>query len=284
MKKLLALIGFVLAITSAAYAQDEGTVEVKDRFERDKTVYFSFGPAFTLGENLGDYSTGLNFESGFLKRSNRLLSWGPSLSYLGFAYDDSKTYPYYYDPENDQAYELDQDGGNVNIISLGLNLKLNFIPVSDNTVFSIYGIVNPFVSFVYRKEVIQKASMYVDEDEVTGEYDGVYKTFVGNVIYSPKNYPSLASENKISGGAHLGFGLEFMPAKKISAFLQATFSYTLPITYISTESFLKAEDQYEDENNTIYYDAYKTLFLDDFPIVKEGFSAVSIKVGMAFNF
>src|SRR6478609_7177145 len=103
MKKLFGLLGFVLTITSVAYAQDEGTIEVKDRFERDKTVYFSLGPAFTLGENLGDYSTGFNIETGFLKRSNRLLSWGPSLSYLGFAYDESKTYPYYYDPDNDFA-------------------------------------------------------------------------------------------------------------------------------------------------------------------------------------
>jgi len=283
MKKLVCLFGFVACFTSIAIAQDEGTIEVKDRFERDKTVYFSFGPAFTLGENLGDYSVGLNFESGFLKRSNRLLSWGPSFSYLGFAYDESKTYPYYYDPDNDQAYELTMTGGNVNLISLGLNLKLSFIPVSDNSIFSVYGIVNPFVSFVNRTEIVQKAAMYVDED-TNGNYDGVYKTLIGNVVYTPKDFPALESENKFSGGAHLGFGLEFMPAKKISAFLQATFSYTLPITYLSTESFLKPQDQYVDANDTIYYDAYKTLFLDEFPVVKEGFSALSIKVGMAFNF
>lgn len=283
MKKLFCLFGFIACINSVTLAQDEGTVEVKDRFERDKTVYFSFGPAFTLGKNLGDYSVGLNFESGFLKRSNRLLSWGPSFSYLGFAYDETKTYPYYYYPQEDHAYELTMTGGNVNIISLGLNLKLSLIPVSDNTIFSVYGIVNPFVSFVNRTEVVQKASMYEDEDS-NGNFDGIYKTFIGNVVYLPKDYPALASENKFSGGAHLGFGLEFMPAKKISAFLQATFSYTLPITYLSTESFLKDDDRYVDEANTVYYDANETLFLDEFPVVKEGFSALSIKVGMAFNF
>jgi hypothetical protein len=279
MKKVYSPLVLFLLITFVSIAQDEGIVNVKDRFERDKTIYFSIGPAFTIGKNLGDYSVGFNFETGFLKRANRLLSWGPSLSYLGFAYDDAKTYPYYYDPQNDVAYEITQTGGDVNLVSLGLNLKLNFIPVSDNTVFSIYGIVNPFVSYVSRGEVVQNASRYYDEDG-----DGIYGDYLSDVVYTADDYPSLDSEKKVSGGAHLGFGLEFKPAKKISAFAQATFSYTLPITYVSTESFLKAEDQYIDSQNTLYYNAYKSLFLDDFPIVNEGFSAVSIKIGMAFNF
>lgn len=279
MKNVFILLGLVLITSFSVIAQDEGNVEVKDRFERDKTVYFSLGPAFTLGKNLGDYSTGFNFESGFLKRANRLLSWGPSLSYLGFSYDEAKTYPNYYDPQNDYALVLTQTGGDVNILSLGLNIKLNFIPVSDNTVFSVYGIVNPFVSYVNRTEVVETAKQYYDEDG-----DGVYADFLGTVVYSGAQYPALETDNKVSGGAHLGFGLEFMPAKKISLFAQATFSYTLPITYVATKTFLKDEDKYVDSQNTVYYDAGKSLFLDEFPIVKKGFSAVSIKVGMAFNF
>ncbi len=279
MKKIYILFSLLFLAALPVLAQDEGTVAVQDRFERDKTIYFSLGPAFTLGKNLGDYSTGLNFETGFLKRANRLLSWGPSLSYLGFAYDETKTYKYYYDETNDRAYEITQTGGNISILSLGLNLKLNFLPVSDNTVFSIYGIVNPFVSYVSRAEVEQNASIYNDLD-----LDGIYTDFDFDVTYSAADYPALGAESKVSGGAHLGLGLEFRPAKKVSIFAQATFSYTLPITYVSTQSFLKDEDRYFDALNTVYYDASKSLFLDEFPIVKKGFSAVSVKVGMAFNF
>ena len=156
---------------------------------------------------------------------------GPSLSYIGFAYDNTKTYPYYYDKVNDLALEVSQTGGDVNIVSLGLNFKLNFIPVSDNTIFSVYGIVNPFISYVNRTEVVENVAVYYDKDG-----DGLYHDFYNETIYSPEKYPALAADNKVSGGAHLGFGLEFHPAKKISFYAQATFSYTLPITYVSTES------------------------------------------------
>ncbi len=279
MIKNIFLTAVILLASVFAFAQDEGNVVIRDRFERDKTIYFSLGPAFTLGQNLGDYSAGFNVETGFLKRANRLISWGPSVSYLGFVYDELKTYPYYYYAEQDIALELKQTGGSVSILSLGLNLKLNLIPVSDNTKFSIYGIVNPFVSYVNRSEVVETADEYYDEDG-----DGVYADYLGTVTYSADTYPALASENKVSGGAHFGFGIEFMPAKKISFFAQATFSYTLPITYIATETFLKNEDQYLDAEDTIYYDASQSLFLEEFPIVKRGFSAVSVKVGMAINF
>ncbi|MEO7989903.1 MAG: hypothetical protein ABI663_10200 [Chryseolinea sp.] len=282
MKKLYSLLGLVFFVSSMALAQDEGTVEVKDRFERSNTLYFSLGPSFTLGKNLGDYSVGINFETGFLKRANRLLSWGPSLSYIGFAYDDSKTYPYYYSYNSDYTYILSQTGGDVGILSLGLNLKLNFIPVSDNTVFSVYGIVNPFVSYVTRSEVEENVDLYYDESG-----SGYYDYYDGSETYTANDYPALAADSRVSGGAHLGVGVEFKPAKKISVFAQATFSYTLPITYISTESFLKDEDiidyQFDEEDND-YYDGDYSLFLDEFPIVKKGFSAVSIKLGMAFNF
>lgn len=260
-------------------AQDEGAVVIKERFERNKTVYVSLGPSVTLGKNLGDYSAGFNFEAGFLKRSNRLISWGPSLSYLFFAYDESKTYPYYYDPNNNFALELTQEGGDVSILSAGINLKLSFIPVSDNTVFSAYGILNPFVSYASRTEVTEYADIYRDSN-----LDGLYRENRTSVTYDAADYPALAADNKISGGAHLGVGVEFRPAKMLSFFGQVTLSYTLPISYLSTKSFLHEEDEYVDGNDTIYYDAYESLYLDDFPIIEKGFSAVSIKVGAAFNF
>src|SRR5690349_19861354 len=111
MKVNLWLLSLALVFSISATAQDEGSVVVKERFERDKTIYFSLGPSVTLGKNLGDYSAGFNFEAGFLKRTNRLLSVGANFSYLQFNYDKEKTYPYYYDQPNDLAIILDFNGG-----------------------------------------------------------------------------------------------------------------------------------------------------------------------------
>src|SRR5687767_2432679 len=124
MRKLY-FIGAFMFVILAASAQDEGEVVVKKRFERDKTAYFSLGPSIAIGKNLGDYSTGFNVEAGFLKRSNKLISWGPSLSFLYFGYDDSKTYQYYYDVDQDAILFLKQEGGDVSLLSVGLNVKLN---------------------------------------------------------------------------------------------------------------------------------------------------------------
>jgi len=279
MRRFLCLLVFVSVFSLSTKAQDEGAIEVKSRFERANTIYFSLGPAFTLGKNLGDYSTGLTFEAGYLKRANRILSWGPSLSYLGFAYDESKTYPYYYDVAYDIAEELYQTGGDVNLLSLGLNLKLNFIPVSDATQFSIYGIANPFVSYISRDEVMQTIVYYNDYDE-----DGFYNGFEYEGTYSGDDYDALKAESKVSGGIHLGLGAELNPIKRISIFINVAYSYTLPISYVATESYLKPEDEFYDAGGTIYYDSESTIDNPKFPIVEKGFSAVSAKVGLAFNF
>ena len=293
MKKAIYVLGVLMFVTFIAAAQDEGDVVIKKRFERSKAAYFSLGPSIAIGKNLGDYSTGFNLEAGFLMRSNKLISWGPSLSYLYFGYDDSKTYRDYYDATNDFTLELTQVGGDISLASLGINLKLNFIPVSDNSTFSFYGIVNPFVSYVSRKAVTEEVDLF-DFNDDTGYYDAprghvTYDSEPGPLSSDP-GYPVLAADNKFSGGAHLGLGVELWPAKKFSFFAQVTYSYTLPVSYIATESFLKnisEDDKYsyeDDPKQTVYYDAAKTIYLDDFPIVKKGFSAISVKAGVTFNF
>lgn len=277
--RLLSLMFFMVFFVQLTTAQDEGDVKIMDRFERDKSVYFSAGPSFTLGENLGDYSTGLSFETGFLKKSNKLFSWGPNLSFLGFKYDESKTYKYYYDVPNDNAIEAYYEGGDIGIISLGLNLKLNFIPVGDKTPITVYGILNPFASFVMRSETSASGDFYQDLDG-----DIVYDDYYFDVTYTAEDYEALASDNKFSGGAHLGFGIEFIPSKAVSFFVQATFSYTLPVSYVSTSSYLKDEDRYFDGNQRVYYNATESFYKDDFPIIKNGFSALSVKAGLSINF
>jgi hypothetical protein len=279
MKKFILGFLVLLLLSTSLYAQDEGTAVAQTRFERDKSIYIGGGPSIPFGDNLGDYSLGLNFEAGFFKRLNKVMSIGPNISYLSFKYDADETYPYYYDPTNDYAIESSLSGGDVSLLSIGFNFKLNFVPVSDNSVFSLYGIGNPFVSFVSRGECIQSGDFYEDIDG-----DIVYDDFSFSVDYSPDDYPALKEESKVSGGVHLGIGFEINPTKKVSVFGQATFSYTLPITYVATNSFLKEEDQYFDGNDRIYYDAEQSFYLDEFPIKENGFSALSFKLGVSFNF
>ncbi len=284
MKKILLACLLLFFITLTLHAQDEGAAVAQQRFENDKGIYIAAGPAFALGKNLGDYSTGLSFEVGFLKRLNKVMSIGPNISYLAFKYDADKTYPYYYEAANDDAIELELTGGDVAILSAGFTLKLNFVPVGDNTKVSIYGIGTPFVSYSTRSELSGAGYFYEDFD-----FDGVYDDPNPNSNLFPDEwdasaFPVLEKESKVSGGLHVGFGADFVPTKAVAFFIQATFSYTLPITYVSTEDYLKDATKYEDENSTIYYEAGPTYYDEEFPVVKNGFSALSIKAGVSFNF
>src|SRR5688572_5582607 len=91
MKKLICLAGFIFISASTLMAQDEGVIQKRERIDRSQSVFIDFGPSFTLGENIGDYSVGFNVEAGYVKRLNRVLSIGPSLSYLSFKYDPEET-------------------------------------------------------------------------------------------------------------------------------------------------------------------------------------------------
>lgn len=280
MKKIILFLT-VFFVTMYAFAQDEGNVVVKERFERDHSLYLSLGPAFTLGKNLGDYSTGFNIELGYLKRVNRVFSIGPSLSYLSFGYDASKTQKNYYDQPDDVAIELSFSGGNVSLLSLGANVKLNFVPVSDNTKLSVYGVATPFVAMATKSEMTGAAHLF--KNNGSGVYN-VPTQPVSTVAFSKDNVPGFKKDTNITGGITIGLGFEVHPAQKISFFGQAGFSYTLPVNYIATNSFVTNSIQYHDTNGKVYYDEATSLDQETFPIVKNGFSAWNIKIGIAYNF
>ncbi|MFN3840282.1 MAG: hypothetical protein ACK4RF_06205 [Cyclobacteriaceae bacterium] len=277
---LLTLLLFALCLP--AIAQDEGEAVAKARFERDKSFYLGGGLALPFGGKLEDYANGVSFEGGFLKRLNKLLSIGGNVSYLSMKYDPDKTYPYYYNVNDDYAIELELDGGKVSMFSAGFVLKLNFVPVSDNSPFSLYGIFNPFVVQSKRSEMKGRGYFYEDLD-----LDGIYTDPVTGLFpdeWDASGFPVLNEETKITGGAYVGFGVEFMPVKPVSFFVQATVGYTGNITYVSTKDFLNNADQYVDVNGTIYYDADPTYYNPNFPIIKSGFPALSVKAGLSFNF
>ena len=303
MPKFTCLAFLLMACSIVVCAQDEGTIVKRERIDKSNNIFLSFGPSFTLGKNIGDYSVGYNVEGGFLKRVNRVFSIGSSVSYVAFAYDPEKTkaesaadlyvgtsgdlndwhenYDQFGLPPNyqwDYGYLLNLEGGDISLLSLALDLKLNFIPITDRSRFSFYGFAKPFVAMSKRTAVTGTGERYVYE---------AYEDKVNEILYYDENdniwhadgyidkwgpsatYPALEEETKITGGIFLGPGIEFMPAGKVTIFAQAAFGYTFPVSYVSTESFPKTTTSYVD---------------DEFPIVEKGFSSVNIQFGASFNF
>lgn len=263
------------ALLGAGYAQaqDEGAVVKKERIERDKSIFVGGGISIVAGDNLGDYSTGINFEGGFMKRVNRVLSIGGSISYAQFAYDPdvltTKPDPsgqglpsdFYYDTSLplssvDEGYFLTLTGGDVSIISLAGNLKFNFVPVKDNSVLSVYAFVKPFI-----------ASSTVSSISGTAEYiyyDGSDWTYDDSGDVSG----SFESKSSITGGVFLGPGIEINPAKPVSIFVQASFGYTFPMEVVSTRS---------------YGNDFNDIGATNFPLTSLGFTSINFSAGISFN-
>ena len=212
MKKAISIIFLFGIMIPEIYAQDIADVGVKSRFEKSRGIYLAGGPAFVQGA-LGDYSNGLGIETGFMKRLNKVMSIGAGLSYLSFNYDSKKTHPDYYNPDAEQTVKLSLGGGDVSLLSAGFNFKLNLIPVSDHTTFSVYGIGTPFVSYYSRGEVSGNGALY-NYNATSGKYD----IFVKNDPWTKADFPVLKSESKITGGVYLGRYSRMLPVQRAKLF------------------------------------------------------------------
>jgi hypothetical protein len=302
MKRAIYIItAFAFLISTPLFAQDEGTIEKRERITKSSGLFLNFGPSFTLGKNIGDYSTGFSFEGGFMKRVNRVLSIGPSLSYLSFKYDPEATtangggaYVDFGDPndwatkydipglEYDYGYVLTLEGGDITVTSLAFNIKLNLIPVRDESKFSIYVFAKPFIASATRTEVSGSDERYtyeiyeddngtatINDDYLYAGDEGEYYSDGTTSTWGADSYEALAEETSFTGGIFLGPGIEISPAKSVSVFAQASFGYTLPISMVSTKSYEPTVDSYIDE---------------EFPMVKKGFPSVNLQLGVSFNF
>lgn len=295
MKKIYCLLAG-LCIGFSALAQDEGHIAKRERFERDNGVFLGLGPSFTLGKNIGDYSTGLNIEVGYTKRLNRVISIGPSLSYLQFNYDPKKTginnafiseeAIYDYDTGYDYwpAAYIDFSGGDLSLVSLAVNIKVNLIPVMDNSKVSVYGFAKPFLTVANRKAVSGTAYVFPVID-----FDGDYAPSEEEVLWGAEYAVSipweagnpeweeygltisndLKKDSKITGGIFIGPGIEILPTNNVSFFAQAAFGYTFPVSFVSTKKYEGNQLENLDEK---------------FPITKEGFPSVNLQFGVSFNF
>lgn len=301
MKKIVYLLSFSLILSLPAFSQDEGLIQKKERLAKSNSIVLGVGPSFTLGKNIGDYSTGFNFEAGYVRRLNRILSVGASLSYTKFKYDPDVTndvggnaYTGIGDPNgwNNKyglsedfiyGYTLELEGGDLAMTSLAVNIKLNFVPIKDGTKFSVYGFVRPFVSSVSRTEVNGYSvryffetyedfgSSYYDYDDLLfyNQGDETWYPDGAEGSWGPDDYPALKSDTEITGGVAIGPGIEFMPNSTVSISLQASFGYTFPITFVSTKSYDSDLESYSDE---------------EFPMTKKGFPSLNLQFGVSFNF
>lgn len=302
MKKFICLAGLVFMSASMLMAQDEGVIQKRERIDKSKSIFIGLGPSFTLGKNIGDYSVGFNVEAGFVKRLNRVLSIGPSISYLNFEYDPEITteeggaYVGHGDPNNwrtefdgvpnlsyDYGYVLNLEGGDLSLLSLAVNLKVNFVPIRDNSKISVYGFAKPFVTVAMRKDVNGFAERYTyetyvdDQNTATANDDILYFNQGDDTWYTdgvthtwgPDDYEALKSDSEITGGIFVGPGIELFPVKAVSFYAQAAFGYTFPITYVATRSYPPTVESYLNE---------------EFPMVKKGFPSINIQFGVSFNF
>jgi len=182
------------------------------------------------------------------------------------------------------GYILNLKGGDLSLASLGLNLKLNFVPIKENTKVSIYGFAKPFITFASRTEVTGTDERYFyeafeDDNGTPGdEFDDLLYYNMGDDEWyadgyvgewGPETFEALQSDTEITGGIFVGPGIEIMPTGKFSAFLQASFGYTFPLTFVSTSSYESTVDDYVNP---------------EFPMVKKGFPSVNIQFGGSFNF
>jgi hypothetical protein len=310
--KRIVCFGFLMLSVYTITAQDEGVITKRERLDRSKSIFLGAGASVPFGKNIGDYSGGFSIEAGFVKRLNRVFSIGPSISYQSFKYDPEVTsaagggafyghddidikYSSQYDtwtdkytvPANsawDYAYVLTLEGGDLSLISLGVNLKFNFIPIRDNTKFSVYGFAKPFIAFSKRGEVTGSGQRWVweayeDTKNTTTENDDVvypdqndnkwYKDSFVDAWTAKDGYPVLEEESSVTGGIFLGPGVEFMPTNSVSIFAQAAFGYTFPVSYVSTKS---------------YDDSIESYLDDEFPMVKKGFPSFGLQIGVSYNF
>ncbi len=287
MKKSI-ILSFTLIILCycAAWSQEEGTLTKKERIVNGKSVYFLVGPSFRF-VNKSDYSAGLNLEAGFLKRLNRIVSLGGSLAYskMNFSQKLSDSFRNadaignnaFLEDGGYEVYVVSMEGGNLNLFSVGLDFKFEFIPFKEDRKISAYGLIKPFLLVSGRSEVSASTKLWYaaivpyklpyDSDPTNNWDEG---DLFEDLNADTPGYERWAAATEISGGLGLGIGLDYSLKPNLKLFFQPTFKFTAPITHIKTNAFAASLDD--------GYDNPK------YPFVKEGFSTLSLAVGVSYYF
>jgi Outer membrane protein beta-barrel domain len=281
MKIVLITLSFSVLMLSNLRAQDEGKIVKRERIERDKNIFVGGGISLINDSNLKEYSTGFNFEGGFSKRLNRILSVGASVSYLSFAYNTPTSakqapvfgkYPdnFYTGFQNfptqslsdiHTGYLVNFNNTNLSFLSLAVDFKVNFVPVKENSVISIYGFAKPFVSYSKHSDITIGLQRFTDLNNT-------------NTWTSDQSASAVVPlDGQVTGGIFIGPGIEINPTKPISFFIQASFGYTLSSDFISTKSYTTRSINY-----------FVAPIIDkDWPGKTTGFSSINFSGGVLIN-
>jgi hypothetical protein len=277
MKRILSVSFISYIIVFNLSAQDEGKIVKRERIERDKGIFAGGGISLINDSYLKEYSTGVNFEGGYSKRLNRILSIGGSISYLSFAYDP-KAYSQplvngnpvdnFYSGYNANGAHVgfiaNLNNSKLTFISLSANVKVNFVPIKENTVISFYAFAKPFVSSAKHDDGNYSFIPFQDLND-TNNWSVIQVT---DPLVKAQLSGIAKGESKFTGGIFLGPGIEINPTKSISFFLQASFGYTFASDFISTKSYPR-----------------DLTVLDDskFPLKTIGFTTINFAGGISFN-
>lgn len=282
MQKTLRFILVCLLLTyfQPAFSQDEGLVVKKGEIAKPKSIFFSLGPSFRSINNTSDYSGGFGLELGFLKRLNRNLSVGPSISYTKFHYDESISDSFsntdaegnniFYEPGGYEIHVTHLSGGNLSLLTAGYNIRFNFIPISELKKFSVYGFAKPFLLLASREAVTGTYDIYYADTLPPGDPSGWSISTENN----PANSPDWAADSEFTIGLNLGAGAEYRLPSGLEFFFQIAMGSTLPITSVRTDEF---SDKLIDSGSGLEVDPA-------YPLVKKGFASIAFSLGLAYNF
>ena len=277
-KSVLACL--VLFVSHTVFSQDEGPIIKKERVSKAKIVFLGAGPVFKFLNNKSDYSGGLTLEGGYVTRINQILSVGPSISYSKFNYDESISDSFgdpdasgnniFYEEGGYQARVVYLEGGDLSLVSAGFNVKLNLIPIRDNKKILPYVIAKPFIMMAKRTEITATSQTYYyanipPEDPIYWELSSEE-----SLDSESPGRSGWKSVSQVSGGLNIGLGSAITLPSGWGFYLQGVLGFTSPISYIYTS-------EYPATLSGGYY-------ADDYPLVKKGFTSLSISIGCTYNF
>jgi hypothetical protein len=256
-------LGMLLISGFTSLAQDEGALIKKARVvSKANTVYFTLGPSLQFS---GDYGGGLYAAAGFIKRSNRIVSMGPSFSFTKSDYDNKLSNEYFVEEGGYEIRKLKLQGGDLKLSSIGLDIKFDFIPSERVKKFSAYFIAKPFLLISNRSKVTGTNQPYFRNDIFDTDTNSWEESDIPVEISNEK----WNAKTEVTGGLSAGVGVAWNLTSGVSLFAQSLSGFTLPMTYINTNAFPSNLDGYKEPN---------------YPFVKKSFVSLNISLGVSYTF
>jgi hypothetical protein len=280
MKKTKRSVFLLICISiTPVFAQDEGTIEKKERFVRGRSIYLTAGPSFRF-LSTSDYKVGLNLEAGIVKRMTRRVSSGFTFSLLkinysskfsdSFGASSAKGNNIFQEDGGYEMYHVKMRGGNLTLLSMGLNTRINFAPPEEGKP-SVYGIAKLSGFACTRSEVGASVDIWYAN---TIPYDNPRQWSGGDPFdeLSPIT-PGLerwAKDTEYGVAINIGVGADFPINNNLSLTIMSSVGFTTSLTHIRT-------NEYPPSRNSGYNHP-------DYPFVSEGFKHISVSIGGSYRF